>query len=160
MPGMPVVNGAQPRYPVSPMVAGVATHEVAIDADLATATDQPIIGLRIVVDPGDDVAAAQALMTGAGCRVVQPGDAITIEADAAISAVYIVGIGNAAEPADYTGGACIISLAEDDLADVAAQMVRLDFSVQDNVRSLSLQLSATWASGLAARVFVEANSHA
>ena len=156
---MPVTNTAKPLPAVTPLVSGVATAEIALDADLATAVDQPIIGLRVIVDPGDDITAANALMSGAGCSVLLPDSSLSIETGAAIVAVYMVAIGSAAEPADYTGGVGVISIAENDVADVQASMVRLDFSDLDVVRKINLSLT-TWGSGLVGRVFVEASSYA
>lgn len=157
--GMPVTLQGASRSLVSPLRAGVPTAEVALNGDLTSATDQPIIGLRVIADPGDDIAAANALLTGAGCRILLPGDCLTLDAASGIVALYMVGIGNAALPADYVGGAGVISINETDVADVYAQMVRLDFSSLDAVKTVALSLTV-WGSELKARVFVEAGSHA
>jgi hypothetical protein len=156
---MPVVPGVNPRAAAVALRSGVLTAEIALNGDLTTATDQPIIGLRIIADPGDDVTAANALLTGAGCKVLLPGDCLTLELSAGIVALYMVGIGRAALPADYTGGSGVVSIAETDVADVYAQMIRLDFNSLDDVRSVTLSLSV-WGSELVGRVFLEANSHA
>lgn len=158
--GMPVSPTAQPRYPIAPLVAGAATCEIALDADLTTATDQPLLYTRLVVDPGDDVAAAEALMSGIGCKTVLPGERRSFDLAAGAVAIYLVAVGSAAEPADYAGGAGVISVAEDDLADVAAQMIRLDISALDLAKSFSVAMTPTYASGLAARLLIEVDSHA
>lgn len=153
------VPRAQPLAPVAPLRSGVPTAEIALNGDLTTATDQPIIGLRVIADPGDDVTAANALLSGAGCRVLFPGDSLTLDALSGIVALYLVGVGSAAAPADYTGGVGVISIAETDVADVYTQMIRLDFSSLDQVKTVTLSL-AVWGSDLIGRVFVEAGSHA
>lgn len=157
--GMPVTLQGASRSLVSPLLAGAPTSEVALNGDLTTATDQPIIGLRVIADPGDDITAANALLTGAGCRILLPGDCLTLDAASSIVALYMVGIGNAAQPADYVGGAGVISINETDVADVYAQMVRLDFGSLEQVKTVALSLMV-WGSDLKARVFVEAGSHA
>jgi hypothetical protein len=157
---MPVSIASTPRYLVTPQRSGTYTSEIALNGDLTTATDQPIIGLRVLVDPGDDVTAADALLSGAGCRVITPDSSLTLDLAAGCKAIYVIGIGSAAIPADYTGGAFVISINETDSADALAQLCRFDLNYLDTVKTVTISLSATWSSGLAARVFMEAYSHA
>lgn len=157
---MPIAVSSDPRYLVTPQRSGTNTSEIALNGNLTSATDQPIIGLRVLVDPGDDVTAADALLSGHGCRVLLPDSSMTLNLATGCKSIYMVGIGSAALPADYTGGAFVLSINETDQADALAQLCRLDVSSLDVVKTLTISLSATWDSGLSARVFVEAMSHA
>lgn len=158
--GMPVSQTATPRNLASGLVSGVATQEIALNGDLTTATDQPIIGLRVVVNAGDDVAAAQSLATGIGCTFLTPDSVATLNLQAGATAVYVLGIGSAATPADYAGGACVQSVNDTSTTAALANLRRFDFSSLDVVKTLRVGLTATWASGLSARAFVEGYSHA
>jgi hypothetical protein len=114
----------------------VITPSITADGDLTSATDQLPLKWLAVINADDDVAAAQALMDG-GPNVIEilPGaqaqkpvyadDGVTPEV---ITRIYALCISSSAVPADYTGGAYIISDLETDIADVLAQMARLDFS--------------------------------
>jgi hypothetical protein len=114
----------------------VITPSITADGDLTSATDQLPLKWLAVINADDDVAAAQALMDGGpnvieilpGAQVQKPvyaDDGVTPEV---ITRIYALCISSSAVPADYTGGAYIISDLETDIADVLAQMARLDFS--------------------------------
>lgn len=151
---------AIPRISSVPTILNVSTSEVTIDADLATATDQPILYTRICLDASDDLTAASALLTGVGCKTLLPGERRTFTLGFNAQRVYAIGVGSAAEPADYTGGAGIMSIAEDDVADVQAQMFVFDFNTLEQVKTFSMAMTETYNSGLTARLLVEAESHA
>lgn len=114
----------------------VVTPTITADGDLTSATDQVPLKWLAILNADDDVAAAQALMDG-GPNVIEifPGeqkqpvvyadDGVTPEI---ITRIYAVCVSSSAVPANYTGGAFIISDLEVDLADVLANMARLDFS--------------------------------
>lgn len=157
--GMPVTAAEVPRYLAEVLKAGTPVNEIALNGDLTSATDQPIIFGRVCVDPGDDMTAATSLLSGAGCRVVMAGQWLQLDFAAGAKAIYLAAIGSGALPADYTGGVGVLSVAETDQTDALAQMIRLDISQVDAVKSLKIGL-LTWNSGLTGRWFVEARSHA
>ena len=117
-------------------ISSVVTPSLTADGDLSTATDQVPLKWRVVVNADDDVAAAQALMDG-GPNVIEilPGaqaqpiiyadDGVTPEV---ITTVYAVCISSSAVPADYAGGAYILSDADTSLANALANMARFNFS--------------------------------
>jgi hypothetical protein len=117
-------------------ISSVVTPSITADGDLATATDQVPLKWLAVVNPDDDVTAAQALLNG-GPNVIEvlPGamaqqaiygtDGVTPQV---ITRVYAVCISSSAVPSDYTGGAYILSDADTDLADALANMARFEFS--------------------------------
>ena len=114
----------------------VVTPSITADGDLTSATDQVPLKWLVVINADDDVAAAQALMDGGpnvieilpGAQVQKPvyaEDGITPEV---IERIYAVCISSSAVPADYTGGAFILSDLDVDIASALANMARLDFS--------------------------------
>jgi hypothetical protein len=125
----------QPTVWYNGEINSVVTPVITADGDLATATDQVPVRWYAVLNADDDVAAAQQLLDG-GPNVIDItcGDAVQKlcqdESGVAqtITTVYAVCISSSAIPADYTGGAYIISENETDIADVLANMARFDFS--------------------------------
>lgn len=117
-------------------ISSVVTPSITADGDLSTATDQVPSKWLAVINAVDDVTAAQALLDG-GPNVIevllgtqeQPrlyaADGVTPEA---ITRIYAVCISSAAVPANYTGGAYILSDADTSLANALANMARFDFS--------------------------------
>lgn len=116
-------------------INSTVTPTITADGDLATATDQVPLKWLAVINADDDVAAAQQLMDE-GPNVVtvllgqQESPAVTDDDGAAeiITTIHAVCVSSSAVPADYTGGAYIISGSETDIADVLANMARFDFS--------------------------------
>lgn len=116
-------------------INSVVAPSITADGDLTSATDQVPLKWLAVINADDDVAAAQALMDG-GPNVIEilPGvqaqkpvyadDGVTPEV---ITRIYAVCVSSSAVPADYAGGAYIISDLETDIADVLAQMARFEF---------------------------------
>lgn len=150
---------ALPRVAVVPTALGAAKSEWVVDADLATATDQPILYLRVVLDASDDVTAANALLTGVGALHVLPGTEKTFTLNAGATRCYMIAVGSAAIPADYTGGAGVISINETDVTDALAQMFFFDIDSRDEVRTVRIGMTPTYNSGLSAVIYVEAFSH-
>ncbi len=114
----------------------VITPSITADGDLTSATDQLPLKWLAVINADDDVAAAQVLMDGGpnvieilpGAQKQQPvyaDDGITPEV---IERIYAVCISSSAVPADYTGGAFILSDLEVDIADALANMAKFEFS--------------------------------
>lgn len=136
-----------PRYVVCPTIAGVPTPEIECDGDLTTATDQPPLYWRVTINPGDDPTGAAALLNGQPeVMVVLCGDTLSIgPTDVAITSVHAVAVGSAALPADYTGGAYIISKAETDAADALAQRAKWEFAESYDVREVILTASAVFS---------------
>lgn len=117
-------------------INSVVTPTITADGDLTTATDQVPLKWRVVVNADDDVAAAQALLDngpnvievllGAQAQpVVYADGSATPEV---ITRIYAVCVSSSAVPADYNGGAYIVSGSETDLADMLANMARFEFS--------------------------------
>lgn len=126
----------QPAVWYAGEVNSVVTPSITADGDLTSATDQLPLKWLAVINADDDVAAAQALMDGGpnvieilpGAQAQKPAyadDGVTPEV---IERIYAVCISSSAVPADYTGGAFILSDLEVDIADALANMARLDFS--------------------------------
>lgn len=155
----PMSIGATPRFAASVLNLGVAKTEYEIDADLATATDQPILYTRICLDASDDVDASTRLMSGVGCKTLLPGERRQFTLGYSGQRFYMIGVGSAVEPADYTGGVGIMSVNEDDVADVQAQMFMCDLNTQEQTRTVTIAMTSTYNSGLSARLLVEADSH-
>lgn len=145
-PALPVEESPRPRYRVTPTIATVPTAEIECDGDLTTATDQPPLYWRIVVNPGDDPTGAASLLNGQPeVLTLQPGDTRTIgPTNVAITEVHAIAVGSAALPADYSGGAYIISKAETDPADALAQRAKFVFSSVDDVREVEVSSSAVF----------------
>lgn len=132
---MAAVYDYQPATWHAGEINSVVTPSITADGDLTSATDQLPLKWLAVINADDDVAAAQALMDG-GPNVIEilPGaqaqkpvyadDGVTPQV---IERIYAVCISSSAVPADYTGGAYIISDLETDIADVLAQMARFEF---------------------------------
>lgn len=126
----------QPSIWYAGEISSVVTPSITADGDLDTATDQVPLKWLAIVNADDDVTAAQALLNG-GPNVIEilPGaqaqkplfasDGVTPEI---ITRIYAVCISSSAAPADYTGGAYILSDADTDLADALANMARFEFS--------------------------------
>lgn len=138
-------------------LASAVTPVITADGDLTSATDQVPLYWRVITnpppyDPGvtlvDDVEAAQRLLDGAPNVVtVSAGQTVVIELDEDLVAVYAICISTATErPADYTGGANIISGAGSTLADVLAAtgMSRLDFSASPAKQVVLLQATQVY----------------
>jgi hypothetical protein len=118
-------------------VSSVVTPTLIADGDLSTATDQVPLKWRVVINAEDDVAAAQALLDGtpnviellAGVQeqpLVYANDGVTPEV---ITSIYAVCVSTAVtRPADFGGGAYIITTTGSTLADALANMARVDFS--------------------------------
>lgn len=118
-------------------VSSVVTPTLIADGDLSTATDQVPLKWRVVINAEDDVAAAQALLDGtpnviellAGVQeqpLVYADDGVTPEV---ITSIYAVCVSTAVtRPADFSGGAYIITTTGSTLADALANMARVDFS--------------------------------
>ena len=117
-------------------INSVVTPSITADGDLSTATDQVPLKWLAVINADDDVAAAQALMDGGpnvieilpGAQVQKPiyaDDGVTPEV---ITRIYAVCISSSAVPADYNGGAYILSDADTAIANALANMARFDFS--------------------------------
>lgn len=133
---MAAVYNFQPATWHAGEINSVVTPAITADGDLTSATDQVPLKWLVVINADDDVAAAQALMDG-GPNVVEvlPGaqaqpivyadDGVTPQV---ITRIYAVCVSSTAVPADYAGGAFIISDLETDIADVLTQMARFDFS--------------------------------
>jgi hypothetical protein len=137
----------------APLLAGASVPGLSANGDLTSAVDQTLGELRIVVDPGTDTAAADALRTGAEVLTVLRGDAAeSPEYADDITFLYGVWVSQAgvAVPADYVGGAYVVNRAEPDLAKWAAQMFRLSmpvagvraFSVHHGIGATALRASA------------------
>lgn len=117
-------------------INSVVTPSITADGDLATATDQVPLKWLVVINADDDVAAAQALMDGGpnvieilpGAQAQPPVYADGSETPEVITRIYAVCISSSAAPADYTGGAYILSDADTDIADALANMARFEFS--------------------------------
>ena len=117
-------------------INSVVTPSITADGDLTSATDQVPLKWLAVINADDDVAAAQALLDG-GPNVVEilPGaqaqpivyadDGVTPEV---ITRIYAVCISSSAVPANYTGGAYILSDADTAIANALTNMARFDFS--------------------------------
>lgn len=158
--GLPVnVTGAA-RPAITPQVLGVLAGDVRINGDLTTATDQPLLYLRVCIQAGDDVTAAANLQAGGpDVFIVQPGGDIDIEVDRAITMVHLIGVGSAAAPADYTGGSYVASI-NDTVANFLAQLARFEFLSSDAVKRVRISMSNTYASGLTARAYIQGVSYA
>ena len=116
-------------------INSVVAPSITADGDLATATDQVPLKWLAVINADDDVAAAQALMDGSPNVIeilpgaqAQKANVDSAGASEVITTIYAVCISSSAVPADYTGGAYILSDAETDIADALANMARFDFS--------------------------------
>lgn len=130
---------------VSPSLSGTPTGPLKVDG-VGTASLVPHYVLA-VVNPGDDVTAATRLQNGKPeCFFVRPGETLEINADTAITDVYFVAVDAAsAAPANYTGNAYIMALADTDAADWLAQMCRLSFSSADVVKKVTLAASDVYS---------------
>ena len=133
---MAAVYDYQPATWHAGEINSVVTPSITADGDLTSATDQVPLKWLAVINAADDVAAAQALMDG-GPNVVEilPGataqpivyadDGVTPEV---ITRIYAVCISSSAVPANYTGGAYILSDADTAIANALSNMARVDFS--------------------------------
>lgn len=127
----------QPAVWYAGEISSTVTPTLIADGNLDTATDQVPLKWRVVINADDDVAAAQALLDGtpnvlellAGVQEqpqVYADDGVTPEV---ITSIYAVCVSTAVtRPADFTGGAYIITTTGSTLADTLANMARLDFS--------------------------------
>lgn len=118
-------------------INSVVTTSIVADGDLSTATDQVPKWWLIVLNAADDVEAAQRLLDGGpNVLTVLPGQAIQppiedyLGAAGVLTTAHAVCISTAtAVPANYTGGAYILSDATDEtLANALANMVRWNWS--------------------------------
>ena len=133
---MAAVYDYQPATWHAGEINSVVTPSITADGDLTSATDQVPLKWLAVINADDDVAAAQALLDG-GPNVVEilPGaqaqpivyadDGVTPEV---ITRIYAVCISSSAVPANYTGGAYILSDADTAIANALSNMARVDFS--------------------------------
>ncbi|MCB2070849.1 MAG: hypothetical protein KDF67_15160 [Ottowia sp.] len=133
---MAAVYDYQPATWHAGEINSVVTPSITADGDLTSATDQVPLKWLAVINADDDVAAAQALLDG-GPNVVEilPGaqaqpivyadDGVTPEV---ITRIYAVCISSSAVPANYTGGAYILSDADTAIANALTNMARFDFS--------------------------------
>lgn len=130
---------------VSPSLSGTPTGPLKVDG-VGTASLVPHYILA-VVNPGDDVTAATRLMNGKPeCFFVRPGETLEINADTAITDVYFVAVDAAsAAPADYTGNAYIMALADATAADWLAQMCHLTFDSTDTVKKVTVAVSDVYS---------------
>lgn len=157
---MPVGVEAKPvaRGVVDPVINSVVSPSIKCNGDLTSGTDQPIIAIRVVINPGDKRTAANKLAAGTGCLVVMPGDSgLSIQSpQMPITAVALIAVGGAAAPAslDYTGGQCIISEADNSATTALAQMAYFEFLGSEVVRAVDVITTSTYAAGLAVRVKV------
>lgn len=137
------------RYSVTPTIAGVPTPMIQADG-VGTLTSVPILW-RVIINPGDDTTAANALLAGYDdVDIVLLDSSLTIgPTDYPITSVHAIAIGTGALPADYTGNAYIISRAETDPADVLAQRAKWVFAAESNVREIELVSSAVYETNYA-----------
>jgi hypothetical protein len=117
-------------------VSSVKAPVITADGDLSTATDQVPSYWRMVINAKDDVTAAQALLDGTPNVITFGlGEKKTITLDSSVISVYAVCVSTASSrPADFTGGAYIISGSGSTLADVLSNMAKFDFSMVSNVK--------------------------
>lgn len=146
--GVPVKVNSLPadfNPAASPSLSGTPTGPLKVDG-VGTANLVPHYVL-VVVNPGDDTTAATRLKNGMPeCFFVRPGETLEISADTAITDVYFVAIDAAsAAPANYTGNAYIMTLADADLADWLAQMCHLTFDSADTVKKFALAVTDVYS---------------
>lgn len=137
-------NEANPRYLITPDLAGNPTPEILLDGESAAGTDYIPRYALVTVNPGDDVTAATRLMNGfPDVIMVQPGETLEINAGEAITEVHLIGIvfgaGGAAVDIDtFTDYAGLIGRGDTDLADWIAQDKKFTFDLADDVRKVRI----------------------
>jgi len=147
------------RSLVDPTISSAVTPEIEIDG-VGTGTLSPHL-IRITANPGDATNAATRLQAGyPECFWCQPGEAVEITSDSAITELYIIGVDyDTTAPANYTGNAYIISRDDADLSDWQTNMASFAFSSADDVRRVRIEMSAVFNTSYA-RVKVMGFSYA
>lgn len=143
--------GAQPATWYAGEVASTITPTIVADGDLTSATDQVPLLWRAVINADNDVDAAQRLMDGTP-NVIELLPATLVQlrnlgADGlaeTIESIHVLCISSAAVPANYTGGAYILSSADTDIANALTMMARVDISTGLGCTYARLLASATY----------------
>jgi hypothetical protein len=166
MSGYPVIdhNEANPKFLVTPEIAGTPTPKVLIDG-VGTASLIPYY-ILVTVNPGDDVTGATRLQNGfPDVLTLTPDNSLEITANVAITDLYLIAVGNTsagpetAAPANYTGNYGIVANTEADAADWLAQQIHFTFSSADNVRRVRIACTPIFGTNYAT-VSVEGLSYA
>lgn len=147
------------RTNIDPLLSTVPTAEFTVDG-VGTASFVPQM-IRVVVNPFDTIAAADALAAGRP-DVFWLGldDFLEIRSDVAITRICLIAVDfTAAAPANYTGNDYIVPLAEADASDWQAEMLTLDFDSSADVRAVILQTSAVYSTNFC-KIKVTGVSHA
>lgn len=140
-------------------INSVPTSHIVADGDLSTATDQVPKWWLIVLNALNDVDAAQRLLDGGpNVLTVLPGQTIQppvqdyLGTAAVLLNAYAVCISTAtAVPADYTGGAYILSDATaETLANALANMAKFEWSAGLGCTSFRATASAVYSTNYSA----------
>lgn len=151
--------GIQPATWYNGSINSVATSHIVADGDLSTATDQVPKWWLIVLNAASDVEAAQRLLDGGpNVLTVLPGQTIQppvqdyLGASAVLTTAHVVCISTAtAVPADYTGGAYILSdAAAETLANALTNLAKFEWSSGLGCTSFRATASAVYSTNYSA----------
>ena len=149
----------QPATWYNGSINSVATSHIVADGDLSTATDQVPKWWLIVLNAASDVEAAQRLLGGGpNVLTVLPGQTIQppvqdyLGASAVLTTAHVVCISTAtAVPADYTGGAYILSdAAAETLANALTNLAKFEWSSGLGCTSFRATASAVYSTNYSA----------
>jgi len=149
----------QPATWYNGSINSVATSHIVADGDLSTATDQVPKWWLIVLNAASDVEAAQRLLDGGpNVLTVLPGQTIQppvqdyLGASAVLTTAHVVCISTAtAVPADYTGGAYILSdAAAETLANALTNLAKFEWSSGLGCTSFRATASAVYSTNYSA----------
>lgn len=132
-----------PSPQIIPTVAGVSQAEKTLNADTAGTATAQIIEVRVTVNSGDSIVAANRLMNGyPDVATVYPGESIRITSESVITNVTLIGIADAVGTADG-----VAQLGSTTLSDFNGQQIEYAFNSSDGVNTVEISLSDLFASG-------------
>ena len=138
-----VTTSGPPAPQIIPTVAGVSQAEKTLNADAAGTAVTQIIEVRVTVNSGDSIVAANRLMNGyPDVATVYPGESIRITSESVITNVTLIGIADAVGTVDG-----VAQLGSTTLSDFTGQQIEYDFTTNDGVNTVEISLSDLFASG-------------
>lgn len=132
-------------------VASVVSPTIIADGDLATATDQVPLYWRAVINAADQATAAQQLLSGTDVLTLNPGDTVVATGlDSDASTVHAICFSTSSSaPANYTGGAYIVSGGGATYAAIISNMAEFDFSGAVGARQVMITASQVYNTNFA-----------